>query len=154
MRTNPTNMLPGDPPKNELLRRLYPIIEEYLEKSADSETPVVQFRNPDELRELIDLPLPENGISENALMDLVESYLEYSVRTGHPQFLNQLYQGFNLPGFIGEIVSALTNTSMYTYEVAPFATLIEQELITKMCSALGFDSNEGIFLPGGSNAHD
>lgn len=146
-------MIQGEPPKNELLSRLYPIIEEYLEKSADTETPVVEYRNPDELRDLVDLELPEDGVSEAALMDLVEKYLKYSVRTGHPQFLNQLYQGFNLPGFIGEIVAALTNTSMYTYEVAPVATLVEKELISKMCAVLGFDSNEGIFLPGGSNAN-
>lgn len=152
-RTNLKGMSQQESHQNELLSRLYPMIEEYLEKSADTETPVVDFRDPDELRELVDLKLPEEGITGAALMDLVEKYLKYSVRTGHPQFLNQLYQGFNLPGFIGEIVSALTNTSMYTYEVAPVATLIEQELITKMCTALGFDSNEGIFLPGGSNAN-
>ena len=151
--TNLNGMPQNERLENELLSRLYPIIEEYLQKSADSETPVVEYRDPGELQDLIDFELPEEGVSEAALMDLVESYLKYSVRTGHPQFLNQLYQGFNLPGFVGEVISALTNTSMYTYEVAPVATLIEQEMISKMCSALGFDSSEGIFLPGGSNAN-
>ena len=70
-------------------------------------------------------------------MDLVEDYLQYSARTGHPQFLNWHYQGFNLPGFVGEVVTALSYTSMYIYGVAPIATLIEREVISKMCTAVG-----------------
>lgn len=140
-------------PQNVILNRLHRLIDDYIEKNEDPETPVVLYRDPDELRELIDLSLDHDGISETELMDLVDTYLRFSVRTGHPQFLNQLYQGFNLPGFVGEVVAALSNTSMYTYEVAPVATLIEQELISKMCAALGFESKEGIFVPGGSNAN-
>jgi glutamate/tyrosine decarboxylase-like PLP-dependent enzyme len=69
------------------------------------------------------------------------------------QFFNQLYAGFNTPAFLGEVFTALTNTSMYTYEVAPVATLVEQELIRKMCRIVGYNDGEGVFLTGGSNAN-
>jgi glutamate/tyrosine decarboxylase-like PLP-dependent enzyme len=43
---------------------------------------------------------------------------------------------------------------MYTYEVAPAATIIETEMIKLMNSYVGLQSNgDGIFLSGGSNAN-
>src|SRR5690606_7150456 len=81
----------------------------------------------------------------------------YSVRTGHPHFHNQLYGGFNFWAFLGEVITALTSTSMATFEVAPMATLIEQTLVDKMSQLAGFrahgESGEGIMLTGGSNAN-
>jgi glutamate/tyrosine decarboxylase-like PLP-dependent enzyme len=79
--------------------------------------------------------------------------LHYAVRTGHRQFFNQLYGGFSLAGFAGDVVTALTNTSMYTYEVAPVATLMELALIDRMNGHLGFRGGEGIFCSGGSHAN-
>jgi glutamate/tyrosine decarboxylase-like PLP-dependent enzyme len=140
-------------PHKDVLAGLFEIIDRYLEENSDRDTPVVEFKTPSELRSLVDLPLAEYGISDAELLELIQQYLKYSVRSGHPQFFNQLYQGFNLPGFAGEIVTAAANTSMYTYEVAPVATLIEQELIARMSRITGFPHSEGIFLPGGSNAN-
>jgi glutamate/tyrosine decarboxylase-like PLP-dependent enzyme len=79
--------------------------------------------------------------------------LRYSVRTAHPQFLNQLYGGFDTAGFVGDLVTSLLNTSMYTYEVAPLGTLMELELIGKMNARVGFGDGEGIFCTGGSHAN-
>jgi len=84
---------------------------------------------------------------------IIKKYLRYSVKTGNKQFFNQLYSGFNFPGFLGEIITSLANTSMYTYEVAPVATLMEIELIEKMCSIVGFRNGEGTFVTGGSNSN-
>lgn len=79
--------------------------------------------------------------------------MEYSVKTGNKQFMNQLYSGFNFPAFIGEVFTALANTSMYTYEVAPVATTIETEMIQLMNSYAGYENGDGIFVSGGSNAN-
>lgn len=137
----------------KVLSKLFDIIDEYLTENRNPGTPVVNFQDPESLERLIDFSLPDVGVSESDLIDLIENYLKYSVRTGHPQFFNQLYQGFNLAGFTGEVVTALANTSMYTYEVAPVATLIEKELIAKMCRLIGYENGDGIFVPGGSNAN-
>jgi glutamate/tyrosine decarboxylase-like PLP-dependent enzyme len=87
------------------------------------------------------------------LFDTIEDYLRHSVRTGHKQFFNQLWSGFTVPGFLGDVFTSLANTSMYTYEVAPVATLMETELIGKMGNLAGFKDPEGLFLTGGSNGN-
>src|SRR5690606_7537258 len=91
------------------------------------------------------------------LLHDMRQYLQHSVRTGHPHFHNQLYGGFNFWAFLGEVLTALTSTSMATFEIAPMATLIERTLIAKMSSLIGFrapaETGEGIMLSGGSDAN-
>lgn len=128
-------------------------INKYLVDNKGDNSPVVLYKTPDELRELINIKITEEGIAENTFLELVDLYLKYAVRTGNSQFLNQLYAGFNLPAFIGEIITTVTNTSMYTYEVAPVATVIEQEMIHLMNSYTGYTEGDGIFVTGGSNAN-
>jgi glutamate/tyrosine decarboxylase-like PLP-dependent enzyme len=139
--------------QKQVLGKLFEIIDGYLAENQNPDTPVVNYRDPQTLRDQMDFSVPEAGVSDSDLIELIEKYLKYSMRTGHPQFLNQLYQGFNLAGFSGEVVTALANTSMYTYEVAPVATLIEQALVEKMCGLIGYEEGDGIFLTGGSNAN-
>ena len=92
-------------------------------------------------------------VSEQEFLNLLDQYLNNSVKTWNKQFLNQLYSGFNFPAFIGEVFTVLTNTSMYTYEVAPVATRIETEMIQLMNSYAGYTDGDGIFVSGGSNAN-
>jgi glutamate/tyrosine decarboxylase-like PLP-dependent enzyme len=139
--------------RSDLLRELFALIDGYLEGNADPAKPVHKHLEADELRQKFDFSLPATGVPVDALMPLIESYLQYSVRTGHPQFHNQLWSGFSLPGFLGDVVTGVTNTSSYTYEVAPVATLMEVKLIERMNSYLGFDGGEGTFCPGGSYAN-
>jgi len=42
---------------------------------------------------------------------------------------------------------------MYTYEVAPVATLIENQMIQKMSKIAGFKKGDGLFVTGESNAN-
>jgi len=134
-------------------KRVIDIVNAYLKRNTDSETPVTLHLSPEELRSKIDLSLQEQGSSLDDLYKVIEQYLNFSVRTGHSQFYNQLWSGFTLPGFLGEIFTSLANTSMYTYEVAPVATLMEKELIKKMGRICGFKNPEGLFLSGGSNGN-
>ncbi len=135
--------------KDKLLNQLFEYIKNYDTKSNK----LVDFKTPGKLKEELNFSILPTGGDDNSLLADVQNYLKYSVKTNHKQFLNQLYSGDNLPAFIGEIIAALTNTSMYTYEVAPIATLIEKELINKMCSIAGFKNGGGTFATGGSNAN-
>lgn len=128
-------------------------IKSYLESNDDNSHPIVKFKNPSELKEIIDFEIGKKGVSENEFLELIDEYLEYSVKTGNKQFFNQLYSGFNFPAFIGEIFTVLANTSMYTYEVAPVATSIETEMIRLMNRYSGYVDGDGIFVSGGSNAN-
>ena len=84
--------------------------------------------------------------------------LDYSVRTGHPLFLNQLYSGNDPYALAGELLSVVANTNVHTYEVAPVFTLIERAMIDKAARLwLGTNEDgsskphEGLFVAGGSS---
>lgn len=137
----------------DILSGAFEKIKSYIVSNQDNSKPVVQFRTPAQLKEDINFKVEKNGVSENEFLEMLDKYLEYSVRTGNKQFLNQLYSGFNFPAFIGEVFTVLANTSMYTYEVAPVATTIEIEMISLMNSYAGYTDGDGIFVSGGSNAN-
>jgi len=136
-----------------ILTSAFEKVKRYLAGNDDKNAPVVDYKEPFELRSEISFPVGDAPVSESEFLELLDKYLEFSVRTGSPQFLNQLYQAYNFPAFIGEIFTALTNTSMYTYEVAPVATLIEKEMIKLMNDFAGYKNGDGIFLSGGSNSN-
>lgn len=138
---------------NPLSEHLIELINKYRDHIEDPSAKVVNYKTPTELTDIFDTEVPEEGISRKQLSALLEKYVDYSVKTGHKQFLNQLYSGFNLPAFLGDVITSLTNTSMYTYEVAPVATIIENKMIDLMNQYVGYENGEGTFLTGGSNAN-
>lgn len=140
--------------KNQgLLQKSFDRIHTYLLTQDSKQAKPIAFKQPHELKQLIDFEVDNTSVDESEFLHLIDQYLNYSVDTGNKQFMNQLYSGFNLPAFIGELFTALTNTSMYTYEVAPVASLIETEMIRLMNTYAGYLNGDGIFLTGGSNAN-
>ena len=137
----------------ELIDKMGCFIKGYISKNT-YDYPVVDYHSVNQLKEKIDFSLPDQFGDSKKIFESVELYLKYCVKTGHPQFFNQLWSGFNFPGFVGEVLTALTNTSMYTYEVAPIATLIEESLIQKFLTLIGFpETGGGTFVTGGSNGN-
>lgn len=139
--------------RDQILAETFGKIDSYLRENERGSAPVVKYRTPGELAEVFAIPVQDQGTSESEFMGLIAQYLDYSVHTGNKLFLNQLYSGFNFPAFIGDVLTSLTNTSMYTYEVAPVATMIEKEMIRLMNAYVGYTAGDGIFLSGGSNAN-
>jgi sulfinoalanine decarboxylase len=135
------------------LREIFDLMQNWIDESRDPETPVINYLAPNELIQKFDLGLREQGGGNEQMLEEVRQYLTYAVRTANPAYLNQLFGGFGFPGFVGELITALTNTSMYTYEVAPLATLMEKALIEKMLSFTGWEQGEGIFTSGGSQSN-
>lgn len=129
------------------------LITKYLDENENPETPVVQYQDAESLRESFDFSINSDGVPMDDLFPYIEQYLEKSVRTGHSQYLNQLFAGFNTPSLLGELFTSVTNTSMYTYEIAPVATMMELALIEKMNAITGYENGEGILCAGGSNAN-
>ncbi len=122
---------------------------------ADSarDRPVAEPLSPEALRDRLSLSLPAEGKPLNALAPDIASYLTHAVKTAHPSYFNQLWGGFSAACFMGDMLTSATNTSMYTHEVAPVATLIEKTLIAKMGELIGFENPEGQFTTGGSNGN-
>lgn len=124
-----------------------------MEESADRSRPVVRYLEPRALQEALELELPESGCGLDQALELARKTLHYSVATGHPRFLNQLFGGRDSAGILGEWIAALTNTSMYTFEAAPVGTVVELALLERLARYVGFDAGEGVFAPGGSIAN-
>jgi glutamate/tyrosine decarboxylase-like PLP-dependent enzyme len=143
----------GHSVKNKIIiDEFIPLMDHYL-KNLKSE-PVVHYLKPEDLSQQFDLTLPQDGLSNEALLQQITQYLSYCVHTGNHQFFNQLWSGFDAIGFTAEMLIALTNTSMYTYDVAPVATLIELSLIKRLAEMLGFPATHGgTFVTGGSNGN-
>ncbi|GJM21276.1 MAG: L-2,4-diaminobutyrate decarboxylase [Planctomycetota bacterium] len=135
------------------LQRAAQLAGEYLAAHHGHEVPVARAVPPAELTKRLGLALPQQGRPLSELITDMQQVLEYSVRTGHPRFFNQLFGGFDPAAILGEWITALVNTSMYTYEAAPVATLMEVELIRRMNRMVGFERGEGVFAPGGSNSN-
>ena len=92
-------------------------------------------------------------MKDSDIVEAVNLVLKYSVRTGHPLFLNQLYSQADEVSILGDWISATTNTNAHTFEVAPVYAMIETALIKKIASLVGGryeDEADGLFVPGGS----
>ncbi|MGD1703524.1 pyridoxal-dependent decarboxylase [Dapis sp. BLCC M229] len=121
----------------KVLNQVVALIVKYLESNSDLDTKVVNYQTVNVLKEKLDLTLPDDGVSLEELIYVVESYLKYSVRTGSTQFFNLLFSGYSIPGILAETITSATNTTMHTYDVAPVATLMEMELIKHLNSVSG-----------------
>jgi glutamate/tyrosine decarboxylase-like PLP-dependent enzyme len=139
--------------RNKIFEDLFALVKKHYEDIEENRSPVIRYKEPSELSELINFSIEEKGTEGEQFTELMSRYLSYSVQTGNRQFNNQLFSGFNLPAFAGDVISILTNTSMYTYEVAPVATMIENEIISTMCGYIGYKDGDGTFVTGGSNGN-
>ncbi|XP_061395670.1 cysteine sulfinic acid decarboxylase [Musca vetustissima] len=114
---------------------------------------VVEWHSPEDLKRLFDFKLNQDAESHDNLFSIIKKTIEYSVKTGHPYFINQLYSGVDPYALIGQWLTDALNPSVYTYEVSPVFTLMEEEVLSEMRRIVGFANNgygDGIFCPGGS----
>ncbi len=137
--------------QSENLNQLFQKLEHYLQNRRDDK--VVEYKDYQSLKdELKPVLNPKTG-NWDQLWETVDQYLKYSVKTDHPQFFNQLWSGQSLPALIGEVISTAANTSMYTYEVSPVATILENQLLSELKKIVGFENGEAQFTTGGSNGN-
>ncbi|XP_023931572.1 cysteine sulfinic acid decarboxylase [Lingula anatina] len=131
------------------------MMSEAVEKGTDPKSKVLEFQQPEELATKLDIQLGHEGCEDGQLLEMCRKTIQYSVKSGHPHFFNQLFQGFDVKGLAGAWVTEALNTSSYTYEMAPAFTLIEQEVLMNLRKLVGYPGGEGdgIFTPGGSIAN-
>ncbi|KAK3092362.1 hypothetical protein FSP39_001932 [Pinctada imbricata] len=140
--------------QTEFLDRLYTMmINDVFIGSRKREARVVNFKHPKELEKTIDLQLNEDETKDEDLLKICKDVIQYSVKTGHPRFFNQLFGGLDEYSLGGAWLTEVLNTSQYTFEVAPVFTLMEKTLLGKMLQLIGFTNGDAIFTPGGSIAN-
>lgn len=131
------------------------LLDEAVFKGTQRDTKVVDWRSPDELKQLLDLAPRSAPESHEELLQIVGDIVRYSVKTGHPYFVNQLFSSLDVYGLAGQWLTDALNPSVYTYEVAPVFVLMEEEVLREMRKIVGFadGKGDGIFCPGGSMAN-
>lgn len=117
--------------------------------------PVSQAPNAQELQQLLDVSLTDEGASAEQLLESAQAYLHYNPEVSQTNFFKLLYSGLNAPAVLGDWVTSLSNATMHTYQVGPVATLMELELIKQWNQLVGFDpkQSDGVMVSGGSQAN-
>jgi len=137
--------------QEEIFERLLQIITRYY---RDRESGAfVEYLDPGKLERLLDLDSGRKAGDWDQLFSWVEQYLAHAVKTSHPSYLNRMWAGANLPSVIGEMITAITNTSACTYETAPVSTLMEKYMLRTMLDLVGFTNGTGQMTTGSSNAN-
>ncbi len=113
----------------------------------------LEYNDPETLRKILNLDDSPDGASWDQIFIWIEQYLAYSVKTNHKGFVNRMWEGANLPSILGEMITAISNTSSCTYESAPVSTLMEKYMINRMLDLVGFKNGEGQMTTGSSNAN-
>ncbi len=133
-----------------IFQRLIAMVEQYY--AGRKQGKLLDYLEPEELAEELDLDRNAAGDWQQ-LFQWIGKYLQHSVKTGHPGFLNRMWSGANLPSIVGEIVTAVTNTSACTYEGAPVSTLMEHFMLNTMLNLAGFEEGEGQMTSGSSSGN-
>ncbi|CAD1469640.1 unnamed protein product [Heterotrigona itama] len=131
------------------------LLEEAVFEGTSRKNKVVEWMEPAALQSAIDLKLSDQGSSHKKLATLARNVIKYSVKTGHPRFINQLYSSVDPYGLLGQWLTDALNPSVYTYEVSPVFSLMEEEILYEMRKIVGWKDGrgEGMFCPGGSIAN-
>ncbi|MFT4513701.1 MAG: glutamate/tyrosine decarboxylase-like PLP-dependent enzyme [Planctomycetota bacterium] len=119
-------------------------------KDQEARQPVVPPRDPETLRDILDLEVPDRGQDLETVGQRLRKLVRHTPTTASGSFFNQLFGGRQPASLLGETVAAALNNSMYTFKVAGAQVLVEMELIHKMGRLVGFEKADGCFTPGGS----
>jgi len=67
------------------------LLKEAVFAGTQRENPVVRWHDPDHLHDLLDLTVTEKPATHAELLQVVHDTITFSVKTGHPYFINQLF---------------------------------------------------------------
>jgi len=141
------------PKEHELMTNFLELLMNYLQSNGLKDNALLDYQDYESLENKFDASIGKKGVAEDELLSSVQTYMQYCVRTSHPQFIGTLRASYNVASLVGEFLADITNTSMSTYEGSPVATLIENKLIKKMTEIVGFTDGDGIFVTGGTQAN-
>jgi len=154
MRVNTGENLVGNGKHEKIIKFLQAVfdmsVQEGYVNQVDKLVPVINFRNPQELQKCFNFEVSDKPVGDEDLLEICQKVFDLSVKTSHPHFFNQLYAGIDAYGFAGSIITDVLNSSIYTYEITPVFTLMEQSVIKQVCDIIGYEQGDGTFSPGGS----
>lgn len=87
------------------------IVDEAIRKGTRASEKVCEWKEPEELKQLLDLELQSHGEAPEQILERCRTVIHYSVKTGHPRFFNQLFSGLDPHALAGRIITESLNTS-------------------------------------------
>ncbi|GLH15075.1 Glutamate decarboxylase [Gryllus bimaculatus] len=131
------------------------LVQQAVFQGTARDSKVLEWRSPEQMGALVDLQVRDAPVDHDQLIQYVKDIIKYSVKTGHPYFVNQLFSSVDPYGLVGQWLGDALNPSVYTYEVSPVFTLMEETVLRQMRRIVGFADGrgDGIFCPGGSIAN-
>ncbi|PVZ72282.1 pyridoxal phosphate-dependent decarboxylase family protein [Pelagibaculum spongiae] len=135
------------------------ILNKAIKEWTTESRPASRLMSAEKLSQLVDFSLDEKGASIEQLEQAAKDFLYYNPDVASKDFCKLLYSGQNKPALLGDWITAISNATMHTYQVAPVATLMEVELIKQWNKLIGFHNPEiglqgdGIMVPGASQAN-
>jgi len=129
------------------------ILNPILNKLYTSHTKAVDYKSPEELKQIIDFSLPDQttSIDLKDIKQLIQNTFEFTPSTQHPFQFNYLYSKPDFVGILGDWIISLINSNVHTYEASPVFSMAEVELIKNLAAIVGLGEDaDGIFCPGGS----
>lgn len=148
--------LPNNANHEEFIRKSVEILlKDAVFNGTLRENKVLEWCSPEEMMKKIDFNLHNSSSTHEELHELLKDTIKYSVKTGHPYFVNQLFSSLDPYGLVGQWLTDALNPSIYTYEVSPVLILMEEVVLREMRKIVGFEGGrgDGIFCPGGSLAN-
>ena len=70
------------PETREFLQKLCDLLIDYVEKQNDRNEKILDFKHPAEMKQILDLDIPEQGVTLQTLLFDCASALKYQVKTG------------------------------------------------------------------------
>uniref|UniRef100_A0A8B9YUZ8 Glutamate decarboxylase 2 n=1 Tax=Bos mutus grunniens TaxID=30521 RepID=A0A8B9YUZ8_BOSMU len=139
----------GERPTLEFLQEVMDILLQYVVKSFDRSTKVIDFHYPNELLQEYNWELADQPQNLEEILMHCQTTLKYAIKTGHPRYFNQLSTGLDMVGLAADWLTSTANTNMFTYEIAPVFVLLEYVTLKKMREIIGWPggSGDGIFSP-------
>jgi glutamate/tyrosine decarboxylase-like PLP-dependent enzyme len=120
---------------------------------AEANLPRRADSTPHSLRQELGIEIDASGTTFDEVVAKLGRILAETPSSAGPRFFNQLFGGRDPIAIIAEMLTPLTNTSMYTYKVAGPQVLVEHEVLARMTAAVGFAHGEGSISPGSSLAN-
>lgn len=104
--------------------------------------------------ERLDLDDPDGVGLSRALDEATGLLAEKSVVVTHPAYLAHLHCPPALPSLAAEVLISAFNQSMDSFDQAPAATAIEQQVVEYLCTRMGYGrESDGTFTSGGTQSN-
>ncbi|MFB6222793.1 MAG: aspartate aminotransferase family protein [Haloarcula sp.] len=113
-------------------------------------------RSPDELSEQFEDPIiPERGTGlGTAIEEVATKVLSHSVETSNSRCAAHLQCPPMIPGLAAEAMLTAANQSLDSFDQAPVATILEQEVVGALCELFDLpDTADGVFTSGGTQSN-